>query len=313
LTESEAAVANRHTWRRADVALAGLITLATLATWLTLFLTGTGLESALALFVTVCRRTLEETLAHSGELGRLSLLLPLGLGLVLSLGEALRLMFATRRWMAFVRRIQGDAPKRLRHLALKSGLDQGIILIRTNRPLVFTHGLLHPQVWISTGLLELLDEDELEAVLLHEAHHVSARDPLKILAARCLSRALFFVPVARDLCETYLISKELAADEHATQALDDAVPLVRALRKLLLTQPVLVPEAVVVGKLEVTESRLLSLLNRKQPLALFDLSRLGVSLVLLAVFLAIALAPAAGHLPSLSECAPTSPQAMGQM
>ena len=293
-------------WRRADVALAGLITLATLSAWLTLLLWGTGLESVLALFVTVCRRTWDEAWTHSSELGRLSLILPLGLGLVLALSEAVRLLRATRRWMALLAPVQCRVPKRLRRLARKGGLDQRIVLIRSDRPLVFTHGLLHPQVWLSTGLRDLLSDKELEAVLLHEAHHVRARDPLKILAARCLSRALFFVPVARDLCETYLISKELDADKQATAALNNPVPLVRALRKLLLAQPVSVPEAVVVGKLEVTESRLLWLLHPERPLPLFHARHLGVSLVLLAVFVAIALAPAAGHLPSFSECPPTS-------
>jgi len=305
-------VADRHTWRRADVALACLITLATIAAWLTLILSETGLESAVALVVAVCRRTLDETLAHRGELGRLALLLPLGLGLVLAVGETFRLMSFTRHWMATLVNVQRTLPKRLRHLARICGLRQRIILIQTSRPLVFTHGLLHPRVWLSTGLLEILANDELESVLRHEAHHVRAHDPLKILAARCLGRALFFAPVARDLCEAYLISKELAADENAIRAVDDALPLVRALRKLLLAQPMVIPEAMVVSNLEVTESRLLALLNPNRPLALVNPYHLGISAVVMAIFFVIAFAPAAGHLPSFSECASTSLLLIGQ-
>ena len=177
-------MADRHTWRRADVALACLITLATIAAWLTLILSETGLESAVALVVAVCRRTLDETLAHRGELGRLALLLPLGLGLVLAVGETFRLMSFTRHWMATLVNVQRTLPKRLRHLARICGLRQRIILIQTSRPLVFTHGLLHPRVWLSTGLLEILANDELESVLRHEAHHVPRERHRRRIAIR---------------------------------------------------------------------------------------------------------------------------------
>jgi beta-lactamase regulating signal transducer with metallopeptidase domain len=227
------------------------------------------------------------------------------------MSEAARLMLTTRHWIMSLALAQHISSKRLRRLAQKSGLGERIVLLKANRPLVFTHGLFRPKVWLSTGLLNILADDELESVLRHEAHHALAHDPLKILAARCLGRALFFIPVARDLCEAYLISKEIAADEHATRAMDDALPLARALRKLLHTQLFPVPEAALVGKLDVTEARLLALLDPRRSQPLFAPKRLGVSLLLLTIFLAIALAPAAGHLPSFTECAPTAILALG--
>lgn len=281
-----------------------LAALATLAAWLAIILSETGWESALALAVSMCRRNLDETLAHGGELGRLSLLIPLGFGIVLALSEAARLLRATRRWTGSLTPAPGPLSKRLLRLARKSGLCGKLVLVDAERPLVFTHGLLGPKVWLSTGLVDLLTDQELEAVLQHEAYHVLARDPLKILAARCLSRALFFAPVARDLCEAYLVSKEVAADEHAMWAMDEVLPLARALRKLIGAQPVTAPEAVLVGQLDLTEARLLALLDPRQPVPLFTPKHLGASMLLLLILLAIAFAPAAGHAPSLAECAP---------
>lgn len=284
------------------MAVALLVSLATLAAFIALAFSERGLEALLALVVTVCRRTLNETLAHGADLGRLSLLLPLGLGLVLAVEEALRLSHTTWRWIASLTTLRCTPNGRLRHLARKCGLTDKAVLVCADRPLVFTHGLLNPKVWLSTGLLRTLADDELEAVLRHEAHHLNARDPLKILAARCLSRVLFFVPVARDLCDAYCVAKEIAADEHAARMMGDALSLARALRKLIAAGPIPAPEAALVGERNATEARLLALLDPSRPLPLFPLQRLGVSTLWLIAFLIAAFAPTAGHMPSFGEC-----------
>lgn len=296
---------NRFSWRRADVALAWLVLLATLVAWLALTFSASGFESALALVATVCLRTLDEALAHSADLGRLSLLLPLGLGLCLATVEALQLILATRRLITTLHQARCTSTPGLRRVVTRCGLPD-VTLVRTDRPLVFTQGLVKPHIWLSTGLMQVLSDDELEAVLRHEAHHRQARDPLKIFVARCLSRALFFVPIARDLCEAYCVTKEIAADAQATQAMSDALPLARALRKLIAYPATPAPVAAMTGEGHIVEARLLALLDLSQPIPFFPLKHLGISLVWLLVVLMVVLAPAAGHLPSFTECAPTT-------
>src|SRR3972149_3078784 len=46
----------------------------------------------------------------------------------------------------------------------------------------FTHGLLKPRIYISTGLMKCLSRDELRAVFLHELCHRDKLDPLRFLA-----------------------------------------------------------------------------------------------------------------------------------
>ena len=301
-------VDKRSPWRRADVVLALIVTIfssvACLA--LTLSLSGTGLDPLLALVATVCTRTFSETIAHRADLGRLLVFLPLGVGLALAIFEALRLLHSTWRRMSMLAPLQRAPSKRLFRLMNKCGLGQHTVFVQFEPPLIFTHGLFRPKVWLSTGLMRLLSDDELEAVLRHEDHHLEAFDPLKILVARCLSRALFFVPVARDLCETYAIAKEVAADAHATRAMDDALPLARALHKLIAGQPISALNAAFVGETNVTEARLLALLDPAHPLPLLSMKHLGLSLLWLLVFAAVLLAPAAGHMPSFTECAAPS-------
>ena len=293
---------SRRNPRRADLALAWLVLLATLSAWLALTLSKTGLESVLALIVTVCRRSVAETVAHGAELGRLSLLLPLTLGLILALVEAVRLMLATRRWITSLTPACRKPTRWLNRLAYKCGLIHATTLVEMEHPFVFTHGFFKPRVWLSTGLMYTLAPDELEAVLRHEAHHRLAHDPLKILIARCLSRALFFVPVARDLGDAYYLAKEIAADEFATLGMSDALPLARALRKLITAQYKAAPEGVLVSELGVTEARLVALLHPAHSQPFIAFRHIGLSLLWVLLLVGILYAPAAGHLPSFAEC-----------
>ena len=298
-------MADRSPWRRADVVLALTVTLTALIACLvlTLTLSGSGIEAILALVVTACTRTLSETLAHRGELGRLLVFLPLGIGFTLAAKEALRLLYSTWWWTSALSPLRRPPTKRLNRLAQKCGLGQHTVLVQTDQPLVFTHGLLTPKIWLSTGLMRLLNDNEFEAVLRHEDRHRKVRDPLRILAAHCLSRALFFVPVARDLCDTYTIAKEIAADTYATQAMGDPLPLAQALRKMIAGQSVPALNTSLAGDSSATEARLLALLDPAHPLPYVPMRNLGLSLLWLSFFVVVSLTPAAGHVPSYSECA----------
>lgn len=97
----------------------------------------------------------------------------------------------------------------------------GTMLFTDPGPQAFCAGLLRPRIYLSDATLELLDPGELEAVLAHEAHHARYRDPLRILFARVLRDALFFLPVLRRLSERYAALAELAADAAALRRSDN--------------------------------------------------------------------------------------------
>lgn len=105
------------------------------------------------------------------------------------------------------------------------------------RPLAFCAGSVRPVIWLTTGLLTALDQNELAAVLRHERHHVRHRDPLKLLLVRALADAFFYLPLMRDLGHGYEVHKELAADAEAALPPDGRVGLARALIKLLADAP----------------------------------------------------------------------------
>ena len=92
-----------------------------------------------------------------------------------------------------------------------------VMLLDEAQPQAFCAGFLRPQIFLSTGALRQLGQDELEAVLAHEEHHRARRDPLRIALARVFSHAFFFLPVLHRLSERYCAMAELAADDAAVR------------------------------------------------------------------------------------------------
>lgn len=151
---------------------------------------------------------------------------------VLGLGarSAVRSMRRTRQ---FLRSLPVAAP------AVLAG--HGVVVFDDHRPLVFCAGLVRPRIYVSSTTLDVLDEEQLRAVLAHEAHHARQRDPLRVLVARTLADALFFLPAARRLGSRYEDLAELAADRAALRASRGApAPLASALLSLEATDAAVV-------------------------------------------------------------------------
>ncbi len=102
-------------------------------------------------------------------------------------------------------------------------------VFRDVRPHAFCVGLLRPRIYVSTGTVDMLDARELDAVLGHEAHHAARHDPLRVLVARVLRDALFFLPVMGHVAERYASLAEMAADEAAVRRSGQAGPLASAM------------------------------------------------------------------------------------
>lgn len=220
--------------------------------------------------------------AVQGFLPAAGLLLPLLLVAAAFLGGAWSLTSQVwhTHWLVRTLAARRRPPSQeLADLGRALGLDGRLVLVEDNAPYTFTQGLAAPRVWLSTGLLGLLDEAELAAVLRHERHHIARRDPLRILITRTLARTLFFVPLARELCDSYLVAKEVDAD--AATGADE--PLAGALLKLL-RQGASLPERAslaAIGPVDATGARIERLLHREeQGRPRIGLRRLALSLLL---------------------------------
>jgi hypothetical protein len=155
--------------------------------------------------ISLLGRTLTYPVANLGAVIVVALAL-IGLSVVaIAVSGAVRELAADRRLRS-----------RLRHHEVQRHGDA--VVIADERPRAFCAGLLRPRVYVSTGALELLDDEALGAVLAHERAHVRRRDPLRVACGRVIAGALFYVPGLAELHRRQMALAELSADERAIAA-----------------------------------------------------------------------------------------------
>ncbi|MGH2374535.1 MAG: M56 family metallopeptidase [bacterium] len=203
-----------------------------------------GVGSLAALAGSQAFRQLASTIAHMCV--RVWAALPNVLQIMLGISAAIALIsgvlwlfFAGKQWrgrmnsLHFMRRHTVTPPARVLTLLAKHELAQRVKVIHDVRPRALTVGMITPRIIMSTGLIDTLEDDELEAVLLHEQSHLQNGDPLHLLLARALAAAFFYVPLVRALAQRYQAAIELAADEYVIATQGGALSLSSAIVKLL--------------------------------------------------------------------------------
>lgn len=145
-------------------------------------------------------------------------LAPVGLGALLGWRSLRRQTGATRDLAARVGELRVPQPPDVVLAARRVGMSRRRVdVVRAAEPFSFAYGLVAPRVVVSTGLVDAVSREELDAVLEHERYHVRNLDPLKVLLARVLPSALFFLPALHDLRKRYAAGREIAADRRALE------------------------------------------------------------------------------------------------
>jgi Zn-dependent protease with chaperone function len=142
------------------------------------------------------------------------------------IGRATWLAIGAARTVAALPRL--PTPEALVATAQRSGVDE-VVCLDDPAASAFCAGLLRPRVLMTAGMAAALGEEELAAVLVHEAEHARRRDPLRRLAARAAADVLFWLPLAGWWSRRRLEQAELAADRAAIDRVG-RTPLARALR-----------------------------------------------------------------------------------
>lgn len=176
----------------------------------------------------------------------------------------------TRRFVHLFEPLRETPSPRVLSLLKAHNLPEGdVVYLNLTAPHAFCLGFWHPRIWLTTGLANLLSDEELTAVLVHETYHLRRRDPLRLLISRSLKSALFFLPMIGVLAKVAELQQEIAADEAVIEYLDDDLPLLCTLQKLL-TQDIKrspLPYATVTP-FNVTEARLRRLVYPTQPISI---------------------------------------------
>ena len=97
----------------------------------------------------------------------------------------------------------------LRNLVTKK--IENVFILDSSIPTAFTGGLIKPSCFISSGLMEQLDSDDIKIIIQHELAHIHYADPLKKWVFSILSS--YFLPNVKKVLKSMMaITMEQAAD-----------------------------------------------------------------------------------------------------
>jgi Zn-dependent protease with chaperone function len=113
------------------------------------------------------------------------------------------------------------------------GDNDRLTIVKSEQSLAFTMGIRSPSIVLSTSLINLLEEEELKAVIEHERFHQNNRDPLLIFILQIIAQSLWFIPLTKWCYENYKIICEILADEYAIKHTGSQLGLGSALLKLI--------------------------------------------------------------------------------
>lgn len=166
--------------------------------------------------------------------------LPLAvIGVVVATLAVATTMAITTLWRQFTgarrleRHLRGNvaiASDRLMRATERSGISS-VECVAIAEPIAITVGVVAPRVLVTEGLVNLLTDVELEAVLAHEAAHVRGNHPVVYALARSMASAAFPLPALRVVAQRIVLACEVSADSAAIAKCGRAA-LVRALSKL---------------------------------------------------------------------------------
>lgn len=163
--------------------------------------------------------------------------------------------------------LRESPPTRLQALLSAHGLSiEDIVFLHLAPAHPFSLGSWRPRLWLTAGLVNLLTNEELAAVLAHEAHHCRQHDPLRLLVGRILKSVFFCLPLVGHLVKAAELQQEMAANQAAILHLGSDLPLLCTLQKLLKQGSARVgPSAAAHHPFNVTEARLRRLIYPAQP------------------------------------------------
>lgn len=112
-------------------------------------------------------------------------------------------------------------------------LHKHLVVIHTHEPVALAFGFIRRRIVLSTGLIQLLDDQEIEAVLYHEHYHLRHYDPLKTFFLTLGVSTIGYIPILKSILIHYKMVREIMADHDAITKAGTPIGLGGALLKLL--------------------------------------------------------------------------------
>jgi beta-lactamase regulating signal transducer with metallopeptidase domain len=187
---------------------------------------------------------------------------------------------------------------RVTRLAATRGIKHVCVrLVPLSHPLALIYGFRRPTILLSTWMVEHLDQEEVEAVLIHELVHVHRADYLINWVALMMRDAFFYLPPIRAVYQQLQREKELACDDLVAQITKRPLALASALAKVwqnLVDPPPTLLAQTLIGKGEGIEGRVERLMSptlerrdQQQPFLFLQRITFTISVLFLVVVMSL--------------------------
>lgn len=158
-------------------------------------------------------------------------------------------------------------------------LRDKVFVLENHQASAFSSGFRHPKCYITSGMLDQMNANELEIIIQHELAHIRRRDPFKKWLFSLL--VTFFIPVIANRLKLHMVlAMEQAADEavieYNHQPIDIASTLIKAARLNASNHNMLDQDLVANFGAEVLEQRVYFLLGQLQLKPLSPFLSLGL-------------------------------------
>lgn len=148
---------------------------------------------------------------------------------ILAALKAAVVLFSARKAACSYQDTEKNNPRVAKALESLGITDVSVKVSDNSSIAAFTYGLVRPVICVSRGVIEHLDDSELEALLAHELGHVKRRDNLAIFVALFVKDFLWPLPVSHHLFSIFVHEKEYAADDFAAELTGKPVELAGAI------------------------------------------------------------------------------------
>ncbi|WP_225889436.1 M56 family metallopeptidase [Halomicronema hongdechloris] len=141
--------------------------------------------------------------------------------------------------------------------------DHPVSILPVAIPYAAQTGIWQPKTLLSQGLLQELNQEELSAVLAHEAAHCHYQDPFWFFWLGWLRRWSGWLPRSEDFWQDLLLLRELRADQWASQRVDPLLLASVLVKLAAMQQSLAIPGAISLheASLNRLEERVDALLN----------------------------------------------------
>jgi len=137
----------------------------------------------------------------------------------------------SQKWLKHFRANKHDKlTKRLNYKYRRWGTE--MIVVRDDAFVALTIGMLQPKIVVSTTVLEMFNDKEIKAILLHERYHCRNYDGRKMFFSTLLADAFGYLPIVKPILRYYQTWQELFADRFAIRQMGTELHLGNVLLKL---------------------------------------------------------------------------------